>query len=50
MLGDDVARLRAELDVLAVRGKLPDELRDMRERLVAIEARVVAPRASEGAG
>ena len=49
-LGTDVSRLRAELDTLAARGQLPDELRDIRERLAVIEQRVVAPRASEGAG
>jgi hypothetical protein len=49
-LGADLSRLRSELDALAARGKLPAELQEMHERLVAIEARVVAPRASEGAG
>jgi hypothetical protein len=49
-LVDDVSRLRAELDVLAARGKLPEELSDIRERLAVIEQRVVPPRASEGAG
>jgi CBS domain containing-hemolysin-like protein len=43
VLGDDVTRLRAELDSLAQRGQLPDELREMHARLVAIEDRVVTP-------
>ncbi|GMW05211.1 MAG: hypothetical protein AMXMBFR8_00080 [Nevskiales bacterium] len=49
-LGADITRLRAELEVLAKRGKLPEELRDIQERLAVIEQRVVAPRTSEGAG
>lgn len=43
ILGDDVKRLRGELDSLAARGKLPAELQEMRERLLALEARVVVP-------
>jgi CBS domain containing-hemolysin-like protein len=49
ILSTDVTRLRGELDTLAARGKLPAELQEMRERLVALEARVVAP-ASGGEG
>jgi CBS domain containing-hemolysin-like protein len=49
-LGADVKRLRAELDTLATRGKLPVELHEMRERLLALETRVVAPPGGEGAG
>ena len=48
LLGTEVTRLRAELDTLAARGKLPAELQDLRERLGAVESRVVAPPASEG--
>jgi CBS domain containing-hemolysin-like protein len=48
-LGTDVTRLRAELDTLAARGKLPAELQEMRERLLAIEARVVTPVGKPGA-
>jgi CBS domain containing-hemolysin-like protein len=50
ILGDDIARLRAEIDVLAARGKLPEELRAVREQLVALEAQLPAPAAKEGAG
>jgi len=49
LLSGDVTRLRAELDGLAARGRLPAELQEMRERLVALEARVVAPPGREGA-
>jgi hypothetical protein len=48
-LGADVSRLRSELDSLAARGKLPEELRDIRERLAVIEQRVVAARTERGA-
>lgn len=48
LLGTEVTRLRAELDTLAARGKLPAELQDLRERLGAVESRVVAPPAGEG--
>jgi CBS domain containing-hemolysin-like protein len=48
LLGADVTRLRAELDTLAARGTLPVELQELRERLGAVEARVVAPSAGEG--
>jgi len=44
ILGDDVARLRTELDALAERGQLPEELREMHARLVAVQSRVVAPK------
>ena len=50
MLGDEVSRLRSELDALAARGPIPPELREMRERLVALETRVSIPAAGEGAG
>ncbi len=40
ILGDDVARLKAELDTLAARGKLPVELQEMRARLVELEGRL----------
>ncbi len=49
LLSEDVTRLRAELDALAARGKLPGELQEMRERLVTLESRVVAPRGGDGA-
>ena len=49
-LGDEVRQLRQELDTLAGKGTLPEELREMRERLQALETRVVRPPASEGAG
>lgn len=49
VLGEDVSRLRSELDVLAARGPMPSELREMRERLVALEAQVGIPAASGGA-
>ncbi|MBL8201582.1 MAG: DUF3302 domain-containing protein [Chromatiales bacterium] len=49
-LGEDVARLRAELDSLAKRGQLPDELREMHARLMAVESRVGTPGGGAGAG
>ena len=53
-LGDDVARLRTELDSLAQRGRLPDELRELHARLVAVQGEVSATRggtpASTGTG
>lgn len=48
LLGDDVKQLRQELDTLAAKGKLPEELREMRERLIVLEARVVRPPVGEG--
>ncbi len=42
-LKDDVARLRGELDVLAARGEVPEELADIRDQLVELESRLVAP-------
>lgn len=42
LLGDDVARLRAELESLATRGALPAELQDMRGRLKAVEEHLAA--------
>ena len=45
ILGDEVTRLRTELDSLAQRGQLPEELREMHARLVALEDRVVTPHA-----
>ncbi len=50
LLRDDLARLRGELDVLAARGPIPAELRDIRQRLVEIEARVVPPAKQTDAG
>lgn len=49
-LGADVTRLRGELDTLAARGALPEELGDIRARLVALEARMsaAAPRQEPG--
>jgi hypothetical protein len=49
LLDADVRKLRTEIDVLAARGTLPPELVDMRQRLVELEARVIAPRTGEGA-
>ena len=49
LLYADVTRLRMELDALSTRGKLPDELVDMRQRLVDLESRVVRPAGEEGA-
>lgn len=49
LLNNDVTQLRQELDTLAEKGTLPEELREMRERLLAIETRVVRPPASESA-
>ena len=43
-LKDDVARLRGELDVLAAKGEVPDELADIRDQLVELESRLVEPR------
>ena len=40
----DVTRLRAELDVLAGRGAVPEELASIREQLVELETRLVEPR------
>jgi CBS domain containing-hemolysin-like protein len=50
LLSEDVARLRTEIDVLAARGKLPDELSAMREQLIVLESRLPPPVAREGAG
>jgi hypothetical protein len=44
-LKDDVARLRGELDVLAARGEVPEELADIRDQLAKLESRLVAPAA-----
>lgn len=49
-LGTDVTRLRAELDQLAARGALPDELKDIRARLVDLEGRMAGAVPREGAG
>lgn len=43
VLSNDVTNLRGELDALAARGTLPAELQEMRERLMALEARVAVP-------
>jgi hypothetical protein len=48
LLGEDVTRLRAEIDVIAARGPLPEELRDIRQRLAEIETRVVVPAQAQG--
>jgi CBS domain containing-hemolysin-like protein len=50
VLRDDVARLSAELDSLAQRGQLPDELREMHARLTAIQGQVRMPKAGAGEG
>lgn len=50
ILGEDIARLRTEIDVLAARGTLPDELRAMRDQLLVLETKLPAPAAREGAG
>jgi hypothetical protein len=50
LLYSDVTRLRTEIDALATRGSLPDELSDMQKRLRELEKRFVAPRSGEGAG
>lgn len=39
-VGNEVSRLRSELDTLAAQGQLPPELQDIRERLLALEPRV----------
>jgi len=44
-LKDDVTRLRGELDLLAARGGVPEELASIREQLVELESRLVEPRA-----
>jgi hypothetical protein len=44
-LKDDVARLRGELDTLAAKGEVPEELASIREQLVALESRLIEPRA-----
>jgi hypothetical protein len=44
-LKDDVARLRGELDTLAAKGEVPEELASIREQLVELESRLIAPRA-----
>jgi CBS domain containing-hemolysin-like protein len=46
ILGDDVARLRRELDSLAQRGQLPDDLRELHARLMAVQGEVSATRAT----
>ena len=50
VLSDDVARLRTELDGLAAREKLPDELLQIRDRLADIEARLAVQTTKDGAG
>jgi CBS domain containing-hemolysin-like protein len=49
-LSSDVARLRTELDALALRGQLPDELREVHARLAAIQGQVGSAKASAGEG
>ena len=48
LLGENAARLKAELDALARRQELPEDLRELRERLAMVEGRIVAPPAREG--
>mgnify|MGYP005812214607 CR=1 FL=1 len=50
VLGADVTQLRTELDSLAARGGMPSELQELRERLEALEARIVTPRTGAGEG
>lgn len=45
-LADEVARIEGELAALASRGVLPTELLPLRERLVALEAKLSAPDAA----
>jgi CBS domain containing-hemolysin-like protein len=40
----DVARLREELDGLAAKGEVPEELASIREQLIELESRLVEPR------
>lgn len=47
-LHEDVTRLRGELDRLVERGGVPDELADIRDRLAALEPRLVARTGEEG--
>jgi CBS domain containing-hemolysin-like protein len=46
--GNEVARLRTELDALAQRGQLPDELRELHARLVAVQGDVSATHPGAG--
>lgn len=48
-LREEVSQIGRELDSLAGKGPLPEELRAMRERLQALEARIVKPPVGEGA-
>jgi CBS domain containing-hemolysin-like protein len=50
ILGDDVARLRTELDALAQRGQLPDHLRELHARLTAVQGEVAATHPTAGTG
>lgn len=50
VLSEDVARLRTELDALAERGQLPDDLREVHARLTAIQGQVGLPKAGSGEG
>jgi hypothetical protein len=50
VLRDDVARLSAELDSLAQRGQLPDELREIHARLTATQGQARMPKAGAGEG
>ena len=43
-LKDDVTRLRGELDVLAAKGAVPEDLASIREQLVDLESRLIEPR------
>lgn len=50
ILGEDISRLRTEIDALAARGTLPEELQAMRDQLIVLETKLPAPAAGEGAG
>ena len=49
-LGDDITRLRTEIDRLAGRGKVPEELLTMRRQLAELEARLPPPPAAQAEG
>ena len=46
-LSDEVAKLRADMDGLAMRGQLPKELENMREQLASIQSRLALPEGDE---
>lgn len=49
-LGDDITRLRTEIDRLAGRGNVPEELLTMRRQLAELEARLPPPPAAQAEG